>query len=274
MTAPSTPSTLDSAHSLADDLAFAHTLADAADQISAARFTARDLEISTKPDRSYVTDADLAVERAIRDLLAERRPDDGILGEEYGTEGTSSRQWIIDPIDGTANFLRGVPNWATLISLAVDGVPQLGVVSAPGFQQRWWAATGLGAWTRRTGEDGARRLGVSAVDNIADASLSFQSIEQWDQVGRLAQLTELSRTVWRDRAYGDMWSYMLLAEGVLDAVAEFDVKEYDLAALVPIVREAGGRFTDIDGVETIATRSSLASNGLLHGQLLGVVSAG
>ncbi|MGO3886039.1 MAG: inositol monophosphatase family protein [Mycetocola sp.] len=254
--------------SLADDLTLAHALADRADAISAARFHSRDLQVSTKPDRSYVTDADLAVEKAIRDHLAAERPTDGILGEEFGTEGSTQRQWIIDPIDGTANFLRGVPNWATLISLAVDGVPQLGVVSAPGFSQRWWAATGSGAWTQTTSDPAPRPLRVSGVASLDDASISFQSIAQWDEAGRLDQLTKLTRTVWRDRAYGDMWSYMLLAEGVLDAVSEFDVKEYDLAALVPIVREAGGRFTDVDGQDSISTRSSLASNGLLHNELL------
>lgn len=251
-----------------DDLRLAHELASLADTISKARYQSRDLHISTKPDRSFVTDADLAVERAIRERLAEARPDDGILGEEYGSEGSGSRQWIIDPIDGTANFLRGVPNWATLIALAVDGVPQLGVVSAPAFAQRWWAATGGGAWTMGDAEQSPRRLHVSGVSSLADASLSVQSVSQWDEAGRLEQMIELTRTVWRDRAYGDMWSYMLLAEGVLDAVGEFDVKEYDLAALVPIVREAGGRFTDIDGADSISTRSSLASNGALHEELL------
>jgi histidinol-phosphatase len=258
----------------ADDLALALRLADLADTISSARFDALDLDVSTKPDRSFVTDADLAVERAIRDLLEAERPEDGILGEEFGTSGTSTRQWIIDPIDGTANFLRGVANWATLISLAVDGKPVVGVVSAPAMRSRWWAATGSGAWGQRADETAPRRLAVSQVEDLADSSFSFQSIEQWEDAGRLDQLLALSRAVWRDRAYGDMWSYMLLAEGSIDAVAEFDVKEYDLGAHVPIVEEAGGRITDIDGDDSIATRSVLATNGRLHAQYLARVAGG
>ncbi|SEC54744.1 histidinol-phosphate phosphatase [Paramicrobacterium humi] len=261
--------------SLADyqsDLHLALELADAADAISLPRFRATDLSVSTKPDRTHVTDADLAVERAIRALLAEKRPDDGILGEEYGTAGSEQRQWIIDPIDGTANFLRGVPNWATLIALAVDGKPVVGVASAPAFGKRWWATSGGGAWLAEDGKP-ARRLHVSAVTDLGDASLSFQSIAQWDDAGHLDDLLTLQRAVWRDRAYGDMWSYGLLAEGLVDIVAEFDVKEYDIAPFAIIVEEAGGRFTAIDGDETIAGRSSLATNGLLHERVLAQLAA-
>lgn len=253
--------------SLADDLALAQRLADAADTISLARFRSTTLEISTKPDATHVTDADLAVEKALREILASERPADGILGEEFGTAGSVQRQWILDPIDGTANFLRGVPNWATLISLAVDGTPVVGVASAPAFGKRWWAAEGMGAWLAEDGKE-ARALRVSGVKGLADASLSFQSIAQWDSAGYLDQLIDLTRAVWRDRAYGDMWSYGLLAEGLIDIVAEFDVKEYDIAPFVVLVREAGGRFTAIDGTDTLAGRSSLATNGLLHGQVL------
>ena len=252
---------------LADDLALALRLADAADAISLARFRSKTLEISTKPDATHVTDADLAVERALREILAAERPDDGILGEEYGTAGSTQRQWILDPIDGTANFLRGVPNWATLISLAVNGTPVVGVASAPAFSKRWWASEGAGSWLAEDGGE-PRRLSVSGVQKLEDASLSFQSIAQWDDAGYLDQLIGLSRAVWRDRAYGDMWSYGLLAEGLLDIVAEFDVKEYDIAPFVILIREAGGRFTAIDGTDTIAGRSSLATNGILHDQVL------
>jgi histidinol-phosphatase len=250
------------------DLDLALRLADAADRIAMDRFEARDLEVSTKPDRSHVTDADLAVERAIRGILETERPDDGVFGEEYGAQGPTDRQWIIDPIDGTANFLRGVSNWATLISLAVDGVPVVGVVSAPAMHARWWGAIGHGAWGVRFGETTPRRLSVSGVSDLADASFSFQSIAQWASVGRIPQLLALCGSLWRDRAIGDMWPYMLLAEGSIDAVAEFGVQEYDLGAHVPIVLEAGGRFTDIDGIETISTRSSLATNGRLHDAFL------
>ncbi|GAA2186941.1 histidinol-phosphatase [Leucobacter alluvii] len=249
------------------DLAFALDLADIADGISLPRFRAADLAVDTKPDRTFVTDADTAVERALRARISAERPGDGFLGEESGREDRGERRWIIDPIDGTSNFLRGVPNWATLIALEIDGSPSVGVVSAPAFGARWWAETGHGAWGRQQDAD-PRRLQVSAVAELEHASLSFQSIEQWDLAGYLDPLIALSRAVWRDRAYGDMWSYMLLAEGLVDIVAEFDVKPYDLAALVPIVREAGGRFTDIEGAESAWNGSSLATNGRLHGAVL------
>ena len=266
---PTTPDlTAPSADALADDLAFALRLADAADAVSMARFDAADLDVRLKADASHVTEADLATERAIRDMLAAERPDDGVLGEEYGATGDTRRQWIIDPIDGTANYLKGIPMWATLIALSVDGTPRVGVVSQPAIGRRWWAATGHGAWTNVPGETTPRSLSVSSIDDLAQASISFQSIHQWDEVGRGEQLLALSRRVWRDRGYGDAWPYMLLAEGRLEFVAEFGVKEYDLAAHVPIVTEAGGRFTDIDGAETLSTRSSLATNGILHDTFL------
>lgn len=251
---------------LSADLALALRLADAADGQSLSRFDSADLRVSLKADRSHVTDADLATERAIRDLLTAERPDDGIFGEEFGAEGDAHRQWIIDPIDGTANFLRGVPLWGTMIALAVDGVPQVGVVSMPALGRRWWGATGLGAWTATAEEP--RRLAVSAVDSLDDASVSFQSIAQWSDAGRLAELIALADRVWRDRAYGDVFSYMLLAEGRIDMVAEFDVKEYDIAAAVAIVREAGGRMTAFDGTETLSALSALATNGILHEKFL------
>jgi histidinol-phosphatase len=251
---------------LADDLSLGLELADAADAISMARFEALDLVVTTKPDRTPVTDADQAVERAIRTLLAERRPTDGILGEEFGTAGTTSRQWIIDPIDGTAGFLRGVTVWGTLIALAIDGVPVLGVVSSPALGKRWWAAVGGGAWSADARFPAAepKRLSVSGVASLADASLSYGSIQQWDAAGRLDTLVALSRQVWRTRAYGDMWSYMLLAEGHLDIAGEFDLQPYDMAALVPIVQEAGGRFTSVDGQDGPWHGSALATNGRLH----------
>lgn len=227
------------------------------------RFDAADLEVSTKADASYVTEADLATERAIRGVLERHRPDDGIFGEEYGVSGSQARQWIIDPIDGTANYLKGIPMWSTLIALAIDGVPRVGVVSQPAIGRRWWAATGMGAWTN-TPDGGSRRLAVSSVDSLAESSASFQSIAQWDDAGHTEALLRLSRTVWRDRGYGDAWPYMLLAEGRLEFVAEFDVQVYDLAAHVPIVTEAGGRFTSFDGADSIAHGSSLATNGVLH----------
>ncbi|WP_447912628.1 inositol monophosphatase family protein [Microbacterium phyllosphaerae] len=255
-----------SADDLSRDLELALRLADAADAQSLPRFDSPDLEVSTKADHSHVTDADLATERAIRVILASERPEDGIFGEEFGAQGSTHRQWIIDPIDGTANFLRGVPLWGTMIALAVDGVPQVGVVSMPALGRRWWAAAGSGAWTATDAEP--RRVRASSVSSLDDASVSFQSIAQWAESGHLDQLLKLADRVWRDRAYGDIYAYMLLAEGRIDMVAEFGVKEYDVAAAVPIVREAGGRMTGFDGTETISDLSTLATNGLLHDAFL------
>ena len=253
------------------DLALALDLADRADAISLDRFRSVDLAVTTKPDRTPVTDADQAVERAIREGIAEQRPDDGILGEEYGANEGSAQdarhQWIIDPIDGTANFLRGVPIWGTLIALAIEGVPVAGVVSAPALGQRWWGARGLGAFTSRQG-GAARRLQVSAVSELADAVLSYNSLPGWDDAGRLEPIIDLTRSVWRARAIGDMWSYMLVAEGAIDIAGEFDLQPYDMAALQPIIEEAGGRFTSVDGETGPWHGSALATNGLLHEEVL------
>jgi len=253
---------------LAADLALALELADLADAVAIAKFRAVDLDVSTKPDRTFVTEADLAVERTIRERLAEVRPADGILGEEFGTSGDTARQWIIDPIDGTSNFMRGVPVWGALISLAIDGVPVVGVASSPAMGRRWWGSRGAGAFTTDAPGTTPRRIAVSAVANLADASLSFQSIAQWREAGYLDRLLALAERVWRDRAYGDLWSYMLLAEGLIDVTGEFDVKPYDLAALVPIVEEAGGRFTSITGEPGPWHGSALATNGRLHDVVL------
>jgi histidinol-phosphatase len=257
---------------LAEDLALALDLADRADAISLSRFRAVDLEVSTKPDRTPVTEADLAVERAIRDRLAEARPADGVLGEEFGAVGSTQRQWIVDPIDGTSNFLRGVPVWGTLIALAVDGDPVVGVASSPAMGRRWWASRGQGAWTTDAPGGEPRRIRVSGVHELEHASLSFQSLAQWREAGYLDRLLSLAERVWRDRAYGDLWAYTLLAEGLIDVAAEFDVKTYDLAALIPIVEEAGGRFTSIDGAPGPSHGSALATNGRLHDAVLAALS--
>nr|WP_202107032.1 inositol monophosphatase family protein [Agromyces seonyuensis] len=271
---------MDSVH--ADDLALALELAGLADAVSLGRFRAVDLAIETKPDRTPVTEADLAVERAIRERLANERPADGVLGEEFGIAGSATRQWIIDPIDGTANFLRGIPVWSTLIALAVDGVPVVGVVTAPAMGRRWWAAAGSGAWTLASaaesgaaaGEDASlpRRIAVSKVAALEDAWLSFQSLGQWRDAGYLDRLLRLGERVWRDRAFGDMWSYMLVAEGLIDVTGEFDVKPYDLAAVIPIVEEAGGRFTSVTGEPGPWSGNSLATNGHLHDEVLDLLA--
>lgn len=262
---------------LADDLALALRLADAADAQSTARFRATDLRVETKPDRTPVTDGDTAVERAIREVLAEERPGDAILGEEYGGERTSGRQWIVDPIDGTTNFLRGLPIWATLIALAVDGEPVVGVASAPALGRRWWGATDHGAWAAALPQDGARnepqRLRTSAVRGLADAFVSYNAIQGWDDAGWLEPMLALTRRAWRARALGDFWSYVLVAEGQLDVAGEHDLRVYDIAALAPIVTEAGGRFSALDGQPGPWHGTALATNGPLHDEVLEVLAS-
>lgn len=246
-----------------DDLALALELADTADAISLARFTAQDLRVETKPDSTPVTDADRSVEQAIKALLTKKASNDAIIGEEFGSSGKSERTWIIDPIDGTANFMRGVPVWATLIALVVNGKPVVGVVSAPALGKRWWAAPEVGAYSREINGT-ERKLQVSAISDLEHSSLSYNSLQMWDRAGKLNQLIDLSRKIWRTRAFGDFWSYMLLAEGSLDIVAEHDLKIYDIAALVPIVEQAGGQLSDLAGELTEQSSSVLATNGALH----------
>ncbi|MFM7013426.1 MAG: inositol monophosphatase family protein [Actinomycetota bacterium] len=245
------------------DLELALELADRADAISLARYRALDLIIETKPDLTPVTDADKAVEQALRDHLRLNRADDAIVGEEFGSSGAARRKWIIDPIDGTANFVRGVPIWATLIALSVDAHPTVSVVSAPAMGLRWWAAEGSGAFARDI-DGGVRKLTVSKVGQVSDASISYNSLQLWQQSEFLNGLLELSAKVWRTRAFGDFYSYMLLAEGAIDVVAEHDLKIYDIAALVPIVEQAGGQFSSLEGELTESSSSILASNSLLH----------
>jgi len=255
------------APTLADDLAVALTLAGEADLIAMDRYRAQDLDVQLKPDRTQVTDADTRVERMIREHLSQARPDDSVFGEEFGTTGRSTRQWIVDPIDGTSNFVRGVPIWGLLLALVIDGIPQLGVVSAPALGRRWWGATGHGAWTQLDGGE-PRRLAVSGIDELAEATLSYNSLKGWDEAGRLDQLIGLSREVGRTRAFGDLWAYMLVAEGAIDIAGEFDLKPWDIAALVPVIQEAGGRLTTVDGADSLTDGSALASNGLLHDRVL------
>jgi histidinol-phosphatase len=257
---------------LQSDLSLARELADMADAISMDRFRAADLVVTTKPDMSPVSDADKAVENALRGALLDSRPGDSILGEEFGVDGESTRQWIIDPIDGTKNYVRGVPVWATLIALAVDGVPVVGVVSAPALGKRWWAADGSGAHmseavagSEATGRlSRERRIRVSQVSELADASSSCSGITRWEEAGKLDAYLRLARKVWRTRDYGDMWPYMMVAEGLVDVAGEYDLKPWDMAALIPIVQEAGGRFSSVDGEPGPWHGSALATNGLLH----------
>ncbi len=246
-----------------DDLRLAHVLADDADSLSMSRFKALDLHVMSKPDLTPVTDADRGVEEAIRRTLARVRSRDAVLGEEQGATGHSQRQWIIDPIDGTKNFVRGVPVWATLIALVVDGEVVVGVVSAPALQRRWWASAGGGAWTGRSLLK-ATECRVSDVRRLEDASLSYSSLTGWEDRGRLEDFLALQRRCWRTRAYGDFWSYMMVAEGTVDLAAEPELETYDMAALDVIVREAGGRFTSMADQPGPWGGNALASNGHLH----------
>ncbi|WP_110182620.1 histidinol-phosphatase [Nocardioides solisilvae] len=255
-----------------DDLRLAHLLADDADSLTVARFKALDLHVMSKPDLTPVTDADRDVEEGIRRTLSRVRSRDAVLGEEQGSTGHSQRRWVVDPIDGTKNFVRGVPVWATLIALVVDEEVVLGVVSAPQLQRRWWASVGHGAWTGRSLLK-ATRCEVSDVRRLEDASLSYSSLSGWEDRGRLEDFLALSRRCWRTRAYGDFWSYMLLAEGAVDLAAEPELELYDMAALDVIVREAGGRFTSLAGDDGPFGGNAIASNGHLHEAALAFLGA-
>ncbi|MGH4034522.1 inositol monophosphatase family protein [Actinomycetota bacterium Odt1-20B] len=276
-----------------DDLRLAHVLADAADAATMDRFKALDLKVETKPDMTPVSEADKAAEELIRGNLQRARPRDAILGEEYGIEGTGPRRWVIDPIDGTKNYVRGVPVWATLISLMeagpIDSAPRsgsfeggggrraggyqpvVGVVSAPALGRRWWAAKGGGAYTGRS-LSSATRLRVSQVSRLQDASFAYSSLTGWEEQGRLDGFMDLQRAVWRTRGYGDFWPYMMVAEGSVDLAAEPELSLWDMAANAIVVTEAGGTFTGLDGTPGPHSGNAAASNGLLHDELLGYLN--
>jgi histidinol-phosphatase len=257
-----------------DDVALALQLAEEADALTMDRFGALDLHVDTKPDLTPVTDADRSVESALRDTLSLQRPDDPVLGEEFGgTTALAGRQWVIDPIDGTKNFVRGVPVWATLIALLQDGVPLAGAVSAPSLQRRWWAGAGEGAFASFAGGP-SRRLMVSSVADLESASLSFSSLSGWAKLGLRDRFVELTDTVWRVRAYGDFLSYCLLAEGAVDIAAEPSVNLWDLAALDILVREAGGAFTSLDGSAGPHGGNVVATNGRLQEAVLSRLNGG
>jgi histidinol-phosphatase len=255
-----------------DDLRLAHVIADMVDSVTTSRFQAADLRVETKPDLTPVSDADKAAEDLVRTQLRRTRPRDAVVGEEFAPTGHGSRQWVVDPIDGTKNFVRGVPVWATLLALLDGGEPVVGVVSAPALGRRWWAARGTGAWTGRS-LSSARRLRVSGVRELGDASLSYSDLREWERAGRREQFLALDERVWRSRAYGDFWSYMLVAEGGVDVAAEPQLQLYDMAALVPVVVEAGGRFTSLEGADGPFGAGAVATNGLLHDAVLDVLTA-
>lgn len=252
----------------ADDLAVALRLADAADEITMSRFLAGDLVVDRKPDRTPVTDADTAVEDTVREILAELRPDDAVLGEERGGSIGAGRTWVLDPIDGTKNFLRGNPVWATLIALVDGGVPVVGVVSSPAMPRRWFASAGGGAWL------GERRLRVSGVADLSDAYLSTTDLGSWVEYHSREAYVSLVDACWESRAFGDFWHHVLVAEGALDLAAEPIANPWDLAAVQVIVTEAGGRFTDLTGRVGFDGGNGLASNGLVHDAALSLLQAG
>lgn len=248
---------------MSDDLALALRLADAADAITAARFRAPGLQVSTKPDRSLVTEADLAVEQAMRDVLGRERPSHGVAGEEFGSGGDTEWRWYLDPIDGTANYVRGVPVWATLIALRQGDEPVCAVVSAPALHQRWWAERGEGAHSRVVG-----RIQVSGVATLEDAYLSTTDARDLEGIGLGDAYRDLSARCHDTRAFGDFWSHMLVAEGVIDIAVEPVAMPWDLAAPQLIVEEAGGRFTDFAGRRRIDSGAALSTNTLLHDEAL------
>ena len=269
---------------LQDDLALAHALADLADAISLDRYQAQDLVITTKPDNTPVTDADRAVETAIREALATHRHTDGLVGEEFGSDkGTSGRYWVIDPIDGTKNFMRGVPTWATLIALVqvdASGVEEVvvGLASAPALARRWSAAKGHGAFVRFTAgnidelteefdaSSRERKISVSKVGALSDASISYSDFVGWGE--RLEPFQKMLAHAWRTRGIGDFWSHMLVAEGAVDIAIEPKLAVWDMAALDIIVREAGGTFTNTAGQNGPFGGSGVSTNGLLHNAVI------
>jgi histidinol-phosphatase len=254
-------------------LEVAQEACDAADDI-ARRYFRRDLTIETKPDRTFVTQADTSIERLIRERLADAFPDHGLVGEEYGVEsGDASVRWYIDPIDGTHNFIRGVPLFGTLLGVERDGELQASVMSAPALDERWWAHRGGGAWARdRSGE--ARRIRVSEIDRLEDSHLLYGSGRDIIESGLAPGFEDLLRASWRDRGFGDFWGYALVAEGAAEAMIEVELKTWDAAAPTVIVEEAGGRVTDYGGHRDIAAGTIVASNGRLHETVLERLRAG
>jgi histidinol-phosphatase len=253
-----------------EDLRLAHLLADDADALTMSRFRAEDLKVSIKPDETPVSEADTAVEEAVRRTLGRARPRDSIQGEELGRTGWGPRRWIIDPVDGTKNYVRGVPVWATLIALAVEDEIVVGVVSAPALGRRWWATKGDGAYAGRSLRS-AQTCQVSKVASLSEAFLSYSSPAGWVTTGRGAGFGQLLEACGRTRAFGDFWSYMLLAEGSVDIATEPELNLHDMAALAVIVEEAGGRFTALDGTPGPYGDNALATNGLLHDEVLGLI---
>lgn len=254
------------------DLKLALALADKADQIAMSRFRSIDLHVDTKPDFTPVTEADRAVETEIRNALTELLPNDGIIGEEFQNSNTdAARVWIIDPIDGTKNYVRGVPVWASLISLAIDGTPLIGVASAPAMGRRWWASPEDGAFTRDP-DGSVRSISVSAVKEISDASFSFSDSVGWENFGNGQALSKIQTKTWRSRGYGDFWSHLLVAEGAVDVAVEPQLEPYDMAAFIAIVNAAGGNVTTRENGPALFGGHAVTTNGLLHNAVLSLIN--
>lgn len=248
-----------------DDLAIAFELADIADGITMARYRATDLAVETKPDMTPVSESDKRVELALRERLGGTRPDDAIIGEEFGGAERgplAGRAWVLDPIDGTKSYVRGMDTWTTLIALLEAGEVKVGVVSMPALGKRWWAVRGQGAFA-----DGWP-IQVSRIAHIENAQLLWSGIEDWDAVGGSERVIDLGRRCWRTRGIGDAWQYMLVAEGAAEIATDPEATLWDLAAVSIVVEEAGGRFTSLTGVEGPGAGSGLATNGALHPEAL------
>jgi histidinol-phosphatase len=250
-----------------DDLKLAFELADIADGITMMRYRSPDLEVVTKPDHTPVSESDKRTELALRERLGDVRPDDSIIGEEFGGEfdpahPAPGRAWVIDPIDGTKSYVRGMDTWTTLIALLDDGEVKLGVVSMPALGKRWWAVRGQGAFA-----DG-RQIHVSRIAELGDAQFVWSGIEEWDAIGQFQKVVDFGRRCWRTRGVGDSWQYMLVAEGAAEVATDPEATLWDLAAVSIVVEEAGGTFTGLDGSAGAGAGSGLASNGLLHADAL------
>ncbi len=259
---------------VAEELGVALEVADAADRFTLPHFVDRDFSVDWKANRTEVTEIDRAAESLIVERLSSAFPEHGVFGEEHGHRGDvdHAHQWVVDPIDGTSGFVRGIPVWATLIGLVVSGQPALGVVSAPALGLRWWGGIGLGAHVR-SNTTGERRLQVSTVDTIADAQVCVTHSPGWDDLGLTDRLVQLQQRARRSRGMGDFWQHMLVAEGAMDvAVDAIGVAPYDLAAIQPIVEAAGGRFTDRHGVATHEHDSAISSNGRLLDQVIALLT--
>jgi histidinol-phosphatase len=263
-----------SEHELDAWLALAQAACDEADAIARSMFR-RDLEIATKPDRTFVTQADTGIERAVRARIHAAYPHHGLVGEEYGIEaGAAATRWYIDPIDATHNFIRGIPLFGTLLAVERDGELQVGVISAPALHERWWARRGGGAWARSVDDEAPRRIRVSAVRALDDAQVLYGAGHDIDVSGLAPGFRALLGAVWRERGFGDFWGYALLAEGAAEAMVEVDLSSWDMAAPMILIEEAGGRVTDFDGRRSFETGSFLATNGLLHDEVLGRLRGG